>query len=306
MKKIILAFFAFPFCTSLCNAKAQDTSKDIENLKQEISILCSKQMSLERNVLNLANINKDAALQMKQLKKDNDSLYTRLDSVQYVCHQLAGVQKTDKESLSNKINQTDKKAKENNELLATRTNFGILVAVLLLCSIIGAIWIFQRKFKNSSNTIDNVRKAQDTLQSAQKQLQEESVRLDNKMLEIAERQMSTVQTSATEPDHDLAKKVADEIVRIEMNLSRMDASIKGYKQLSKAVQRIKDNFSANGYEIVDMLGKPYNEGMKVVANFVPDENLKEGEQVITGIIKPQINFRGVMIQSAQITVSQNI
>ena len=108
------------------------------------------------------------------------------------------------------------------------------------------------------------------------------------------------------PDHSLALKVADEIVRIELNMSRMDSSIKGYKQLAKAVERIKDNFKANGYEIVDMLGKPYNEGMKVIANFVVDEDLEEGKQIITGITKPQINYNGQMIQAAQITVSQNI
>ena len=63
---------------------------------------------------------------------------------------------------------------------------------------------------------------------------------------------------------------------------------------------------AQGYEIVDMLGKPYNEGMKAIANFVLDESLEEGQQIITGIAKPQINYKGVMIQAAQITVSQNI
>ena len=46
--------------------------------------------------------------------------------------------------------------------------------------------------------------------------------------------------------------------------------------------------------------------MKVVANFVSDENLKDGEQIITGIIKPQVNYNGKMIQAAQITVSQNV
>ena len=69
---------------------------------------------------------------------------------------------------------------------------------------------------------------------------------------------------------------------------------------------MKDNLLANGYELVDMLGKPYNDGMKVTANFIEDEDLEEGTQIITGIIKPQINFNGKMIQSAQITVSQNI
>lgn len=113
-------------------------------------------------------------------------------------------------------------------------------------------------------------------------------------------------TKATAENHSLAIKVADEIVRIELNISRMAPDTKGLKQISRAVKRIKDNFLANGYEIVDMIGKPYNEGMKVIANFVQDEDLNPGEQIISGIVKPQINHNGKMIQAAQVTVSQNI
>ena len=58
--------------------------------------------------------------------------------------------------------------------------------------------------------------------------------------------------------------------------------------------------------MVDMLGLPFKEGMKAIVNFEWDENLKEGEQIITNIVKPQVNYNGVMIQTAQITVSQNI
>jgi len=83
----------------------------------------------------------------------------------------------------------------------------------------------------------------------------------------------------------------------------MDENTKGLKQLSASVIRIQDNFASNGYEIVEMLGKSYNEGMKVSANFIPTENLESGEQVITRIIQPQVNYKGVMIQSAQIEVS---
>ena len=39
---------------------------------------------------------------------------------------------------------------------------------------------------------------------------------------------------------------------------------------------------------------------------VEEENMEQGQQIITGIIKPQINYQGQMIQAAQITVSQNI
>ena len=87
---------------------------------------------------------------------------------------------------------------------------------------------------------------------------------------------------------------------------RMDASVKGHKQLSKAVERIEANFLANGYEIVDMLGKPYTEGVKAAVTFIDDDMLKPGEKVITKVIKPQINYNNVMIQAAQIEVSQNI
>jgi len=117
----------------------------------------------------------------------------------------------------------------------------------------------------------------------------------------AERQTSSAK--AEEVDHSLALKVADEIIRIHKNLSNMDSETKGLKQLSASVERIQDNFKANGYEMIDMLNKPFDQGMKVSANFRPDENLKQGEQVITRIIKPQVNFKGVMIQAAQVEVS---
>ena len=151
-------------------------------------------------------------------------------------------------------------------------------------------------------------KALQGLSARQEKIEAESIKLDQQLLDILSSKVSLQQSVKGDggPDHSLALKVADEIVRIETNLSRMDSSVRGYKQLSASVRRIKDNFAANGYEFVDMLGKPYHEGMKVIANFVPDETLPENAQIITGIIKPQINYNGVMIQAAQITVSQNI
>ena len=198
----------------------------------------------------------------------------------------------------------------NQSVLENRSLWGGIIVLLIVLLSGGVLLYLFRRIKSGTNSIDEVRKAQDALQIAQTKMQEESIKLDNKLLEIVGQQMNTPTATnsqgITSVEHSLALKVADEIVRIELNLSRMDSSIKGYKQLSKAVQRIKDNFQANGYEIVDMLGKPYNEGMKVIANFVSDETLERGKQIITGIIKPQINYNGKMIQSAQITVSQNI
>lgn len=183
--------------------------------------------------------------------------------------------------------------------------FGILIAIGLLAY---TYYVLRRKISSGATTIDKIRSAQEGLEKAQKAMQEESVRLDSKLVELLDKKIEAAPTlSATEQaDHTLALKVADEIVRIETNLSRMDTSVKGYKQLTKAVERIRTNFLANGYEIVEMLGKPYSEGIKASVSFETDESLAEGEQKITGIIKPQINYKGKMIQSAQITVSQNL
>jgi hypothetical protein len=62
--------------------------------------------------------------------------------------------------------------------------------------------------------------------------------------------------------------------------------------------------AANGYEIPELLGKPFNEGMKaIITNSVPDENLEKGVEIITKIIKPQVDYQDKMIQTAQIEIS---
>ena len=141
-------------------------------------------------------------------------------------------------------------------------------------------------------------------------MEEEAIKLDNKLVEVLESQLKLKQeektqtsTSSTDIDHSLALKVADEIIRIQKNISQMDSNTKGLKQLTASVKRIQDNFASNGYELVEMLGKEYNEGMKAVPNFIPNEDLEKGQQIITRIIKPQVNYKGEMIQSAQIEVS---
>lgn len=211
-------------------------------------------------------------------------------------------------NINNKIYKTNNKVLLNQYILQSRTFWACVMVVVLLIVIIRVTYRLTKRIKSGDSSIDDVRKAQDALQAAQGKMQEEAIKLEDKLLALFNKQLSNTPkvVGNEKPDHSLALKVADEIVRIELNMARMDASIKGYKQLAKAVERIKDNFKANGYEIVDMLGKPYNEGMKVTANFVVDEDLEEGKQIITGITKPQINYNGQMIQAAQITVSQNI
>ncbi|NOQ76077.1 MAG: hypothetical protein GQ574_28995 [Crocinitomix sp.] len=114
--------------------------------------------------------------------------------------------------------------------------------------------------------------------------------------------LETVEVPA-KADHSLVLKIADELIRIQKNLGGMDEGTRGLKQLNASVGRIANNFIANGYELVDMLDKPYKEGLNAAVSFVSSDELPTGRQMITRIIKPQVNYKGEMIQSAQIEVS---
>ena len=295
-----------------CQFVAAKSASDVDRitvLEEKCSVLQSKQENSDDKLNTLADEWENGERKIELLKKDNKAQQLAIDSLRNTCSILEKAQTADRKDINGKIDATDNNVRVNQDMLQSRTLWGIMIVIILLALVTTGSYLLAKRIKSGDTSIDEVRKAQEALGVAQKKMQEESIKLDNQMLAIVQKQLESKPTTSVGtavPDHSLALKVADEIVRIELNMSRMDSSIKGYKQLTKAVERIKDNFNANGYEIVDMLGKPYNEGMKVTANFVADEDLEEGKQIITGITKPQINYNGQMIQAAQITVSQNI
>ena len=273
---------------------ANNDSLAIANLQKQVNKQERIIRNLRKDIRSSVNIQKQQAIFIDSLKQELMNT------------------KNDLSDLSNKlgidITNTQKQIAENannlNDNIKSKTTWGIMIVTIIILVMAAIYLILYKRVEKGKSAIDKIK-------DTQKSIQEESLKLDGKLVGLLNQQLNVQANisnndSNNQMDHSLALKVADEIVRIEMNLSRMDASIKGHKQLSKAVERIKNNFLANGYEMVDMLGKPYNDGMKVVANFVSDENLKDGEQIITGIIKPQVNYNGKMIQAAQITVSQNI
>lgn len=301
MRKLIVSF-ALMIVSLAINAqedKSVNTDSLLTECQNEIALLQQRLSQLESTLLSqkhsIRNVQKELTTQsvsIQEIAQDvsnnsnsiasvSDTLQTQINSVQSESYTLS--------------NQLGTQIKE-------KAIIGLGIGAVLLCLICLLFTLLRNRIKNNNSSITAIKEAQ-------RRLQEEAAALDGKLIEIVEKQIDVLASQPEEKkdkDHSLAIKVADEIVRIETNLSRMDPATRGFKQLSASVRRIKDNFAANGYEILDMLGKPYNEGMKVIADFIPDDNLKEGEQIITGITKPQINFNGVMIQAAQITVSQNI
>lgn len=280
-------------------ARAEEIILERDSLKIVIDSLAKIQDNQRSEIAALVSKNRQAEFRISLLELANNDLIEKIDSLQKSYEKLLDNQKLDKSELTASIVKTDEKVQATDAVLSTRTLWGALGIVALIVALGAVVWAFLKKFKLGSTSIDEVRKAQE-------KIQEEAIQIDNKLIEILSNQTVAppVTTADGEIDHSLTLKVADEIIKIEMNLARMDENIKGYKQLAKGVQRIKDNFRANDYEIVDMLGKQYQAGMKAVVTFVTDENLAPGQQIISRIIKPQVNYKQIMIQAAQIEVSQ--
>lgn len=309
MKKIsfviIIALFAIQFVFAIKQDKPQNITT-IEDTCKELEINQSRMQSELKNVDKRIEHQRS---QIQQLSTEVNHLKTSVDSLKNKNTELEAAQGNDRANFKRELVNTNNRVSATNTAISQKTIFGAIICLLLIVLIIGVIYLILKKIKDSSSSIDEVRKSQEALQTAQQKISEESVKLDSKLLELAETQINSAYKTTLkgeEPDHSLVVKLADEIARIETNLSKMDKSVKGYKQLVQAKDRMINNVRANGYEIVSLMGQDYNDGMQFEARFVPDNTLEEGKREITGMIKMQVNYNGKMIQPAQIVVSQNI
>ncbi len=265
----------------------QADSIQLTTLKGAIMELQDELSKLQKNIINQA--------------KSIDGVK---EEVQQIDTRLTGVNDSLNASIGNTHTQVENQAEQTMGLankLHSKTIWGVVALCLAFVVSIIVCILLHRK---GDNKIESLKKAAEELNGKI---------VGQLSIEIGELQKiaSTIgKTSGSNESSDaevqLIKALADRITFMEMTLYKMDKDVRGHKQLSKAINQMKDNLLANGYELVDMLGKPYHEGMRVIANFTEDENLENGTQIITAIIKPQINFKGQMIQAAQVTVSQNI
>ncbi len=117
--------------------------------------------------------------------------------------------------------------------------------------------------------------------------------------------LSKAEDACKDINHNLNLAVLNEISRIEQNLRSMDFTTKGVTNLSNRVLAMKAIYSSIGYELPELIGKPYenSENHRITMKF--DDSLDPGKAIVTKIIRPAILFNGVMIQSANIIVSYN-
>jgi hypothetical protein len=280
---------------------AQNVSK--EELDNVLKPITSKVKQLESENVKLKK-------EVIGLKVNLSSTILQLDSIERETRLNSNAISQSNQTLGQKISTTAKEANAQilqfNESLSTKTLYGIIAVLVTTLLSIFLYWLLNKKQKTDKT--DLISKLGETRSSIEESLVKEfgkQTELMETQLRIIEEHKLTKQTiTEKEMDHSLALKVADEITLIERNVRLMDAKTKGLKQLVASIGKLKDNLIANGYELPELLGKDFHQGMKViVTSSIPDENLEKGAEIITKIIKPQVNFNDKMIQTAQIEVS---
>ena len=277
----------------------EDYDKILNQLLLDIKTLTSALDSLKLSDIefksNTLELNSQIVSLENQLNDKFEGLKSETNQLEVVANTLTkdlSLAKDNVEEISESSSKNSIGLESVNQEINQKQLFGLIFLVVFLIIMLVIYFLLNNNSKK--------------LAAKQKEILEKQILDSQKITDWLVKQSSDSfeKNKSGEIDHSFAKRVADEIVRITTNLLRMDNSIKGYKQLSASVRKLEHSLNANNYELESLLNKPYDNGMNLQANFVIDESLKEGESIITRIVKPQINYKGKLIQAAQVEVSQ--
>lgn len=266
-----------------------------------------KIVSLQREVSNLK-------ASVSRLQQDSRTIQNLCKQQTFNLDSLADKQKLQTQDMVTLAEKVGADLLETNKNLQTSTNelsdsinsrtWLTVLGILIVLALLGVVYsILRKKILNGSTSIDRIKAAQESLENAQKAMQEESVKLDNKLVELLESKL--IQSSTSEQDHSLVLSIATEVARIEQNLAFMDTKVKGVSNLKNRASAINATLKAKGYEIPRLVGEKYHDGDNMVPTMELDEELPVGTQIIRRVLKPMVLYNGKMIQAAHVVVAFN-
>lgn len=305
-----------------------DTDTRVEQVAEQVEVLSSENNKLKSEIetlnLELSTIIENIESLTNQVEKNNSMkseisvLNSDLSVANAQIDSLKSKTNNNSDAIAQTANELGVRIKENtdeteskilkvSESLSKKTLWGIigLLGGILLFSVL--YWLLNKKQKtDKSDFINQLANTKSSIEeSLVKEFAKQAESIDSQMHLIEKQKTRAETTQITEPDHSLALKLASEINLMERNIRLMDQGTRGLKQLQRSIGKLKDNLAANDYEMPELLGKPFHEGMKVnVASSNPDENFEKGEEIITKILIPQVNYKDKPIQIAQIETTK--
>ena len=147
MKKLLLTVVCFTtisFCSlaqepvktvdlTSVTIEQNNIKREFNSLRGEVSVLKNKNAKAESRISALESLNKDLSLKLDSLQKEYDN--------------LANNQKADKSELSTIIGETNEKVLATEEILSSRTLWGLCGIIALIIAIV-AVSFLQNKVLN--------------------------------------------------------------------------------------------------------------------------------------------------------------
>lgn len=297
MKKLTLVLLLFSILGTFAQSiTREEFEKKIIPLNEKIRILQSENNKLKSDIVKINSKVSNAFTNIDNLQKQSDSISNSI--VQTKSNLISKIETSETNS-NQKISAVGMSLSKN-------SLYGIIAVLLAILLSAFFYWLISKRQKiDKLNLVDQLNNTKSSIEESLVKEFGKQTELMETQLHLIEQQKTTVQNSPNlEPDHSLALKLSSQINVMENNLNRMDQSVKGIKNLRNSISNLKDNLSANGYEMPELLGKQFHQGMKViVTSSIPDENLEKDSEIITKVLIPQVNYNDKMIQTAQIEVS---
>lgn len=231
MKKNIL----IPILLCATSLFAQEQKTELQKQQQEIVSLNQK-LSIQQVVIN------QQKTELAKLSATIENQVNQIDSLEIATSQnVQNIQKI-VDDLGTKIQQTETTAKDSISKLDKDVNTNRLYWIIatLATLLLGGVlyWLLGKRIATSKTDVET------QIKNTKTALEEESIKLDSKLVEVLDTQLKLKQeekqvvssNSTSEIDHSLALKVADEIVRMQKNISKMDDETKGLKPFKKALK----------------------------------------------------------------------
>mgnify|MGYP001199917566 CR=1 FL=1 len=240
--------------------------------------------------------------QIEELNKKLSEVQSELENVSTTSNRSIATLSSENGGVSGRVGEIENTISRNNLL------FALLWLAIAISGIAGFLFFFRKMAKIAVSETQNV----DTVAHVDLNGLSEANARDIEFLDVLKRTYSLLRertipdSSVTETlDHKLPLKVGDEIHRMRKRIENMPQDVKGLGALKNSLSRLEEEINEAGYVMVDLMGKDYNDGMMCEARFVEDSNVPPGRELITDVLKPQINHNGQVIQVAKIEVGKS-
>lgn len=297
--KIICVSILIIFCLLPISAQKSNNRKIVDELKKITGQLES-----------IKHSNRELQKTVSSQKDQVEQLSRRLSEMQGEIKNVSAASNSSMTTVSNEIGKINGRVDGiGNSISRSKLLLALLSSILAILGTAAFLYLLRRTPKMPKVTEPAV--AESSAEIDLKKMSHENTR-DIEFLDVLTKIYSLLQERAKfdsniseAVDHSLPLKVGDEIHRMRKRIENMPQEVKGLGALKNSLNRLEEEINEAGYVMVDLMGKDYNDGMMCEARFVEDPSVPPGRELITDVLKPQINHNGQVIQVAKIEVGKS-